>query len=223
MADDNKRKAHVFRIYKDDDQTSDVWVDIERIDALIFETGSGKDYRKWYYEYDWDKFDPKDPDIAEYKYITNPDDGPSVEVSTAPPAGGKDYIKVPIRKALTVESGSGPQFQRTIHTHENGSSVDQETTRKVHVRKVIHYDVPKERQDADGQPPSDPKGYFNALDVESKDESQYVEVEVIDELITTTGSGYTWRKWFWSLSSDGDALLADPIGDQGAFPIGPRK
>jgi hypothetical protein len=61
------------------------------------------------------------------------------------------------------------------------------------------------------------------------DDSNFIDVEVIDELITTTGSGYTWRKWTWSLGSDSDSLLADPLksesGESGGdyFPMKPSK
>jgi hypothetical protein len=214
----DKRRAHIFRIYKDDDQSSDTWVDIERIDAITFETGSGKDYRKWYYQYDWSKFDPKDHDTAEYKYITNAADsvdGTVSGISTSPPTDGRDFIKVPIRKALTVESGKGMDFQRTKHTHENGSNDKPDSTRKTHKRKVSHYDLGKDALDAVGQPPKSTQDYFNALDGSSMDDSNSIEVEVLDEIITTTGSGFTWRKWFWTLGSDADAMLADPLKKSG--------
>jgi hypothetical protein len=213
MADKDKRKAHIFRIYKDDDSSSDVWVDIERIDALTFETGRDKDYRKWYFEYDWNSFDPEDTHTVEYKYITNDADssGSSSGISTSKPTDGRDYIRVPVRKAITMEDGRDIQYQKSTYTHKNGSSDDTGTTRKVHKRRVKHYDIPKDSLDEKGQPPTDPKEYFDALDATSIDESNYIDVEVVDELITTTGSGYTWRKWHWTLGSDADSLLADPL------------
>jgi hypothetical protein len=214
----------------DDDSKSDVWVDIERIDAFTFETGSGPDYRKFYYSYDWKDFDPKDTETVEYKYITNPTDKKSGSaVSTEKPTDGRDYVKVPIRKALTVETGRGMQFQRTKHTHENGTSNSPDSSRTVHKRRVKHYDVPEKTLDKKGQPPDDPTDYFNALDAKSMDDGQYLDVEVIDDFITTTGSGYTWRKWIWSLGSDADSLLADPLktksGASGGdyFPVKPSK
>lgn len=211
MDERDKRKAHIFRVYKDDDPSSDTWVDIERIDSLTFETGRGMAYRKWYYSYDWGAFDPEDTETVAYKYITNPADGETSGISTSPPGDDRDYIRVPVRKALTVESGRGPDYQKTTHTHENGSSDEPRTTRNVHVRRVVHYDVPTDSLDQDGQPPSDPTDYFYALDAASMDNTSYIDVEVIDELITTTGSGYTWRQWTWSLNSAADSMLADPL------------
>jgi hypothetical protein len=128
-----------------------------------------------------------------------------------------------------MEGGRDIQYQKTTYTHKNGSGDDTGTTRKVHKRRVKHYDIPKDSLAEKGQPPTDPKEYFDALDAKSLDDSNFIDVEVIDELITTTGSGYTWRKWTWSLGSDSDSLLADPLksesGESGGdyFPMKPSK
>jgi hypothetical protein len=190
MADDGRR-SHVVRIYKDDDPGSGVWVDVERVDKLTFETGSGLLYEKYIFNYDWSVFDPEDPNTVEKKEIKNPNDDSLT-------------IKVPIRRVATLEAGNGLTYQRASHIYGNDPD---NLTRVAHTRRVDHYDIPDNALDQDKQPPPDPTDYINAVDLNSKDDGQYIEVEVIARFISTSGAGLTWQKHIWNLGLANDPLL----------------
>jgi hypothetical protein len=217
MADNPpKRVAHVVRIYQDNDVTSDVWADVERIDKLPIETGKGFKYRKLIYSYDWSEhfeFDdptaPLDPDFVEYKKVRPPDSDPNDDSTV---------IKIPIRKKSRMESGKGFDYQETVYTHENGADGEAGDERKVHTRRVYHYDLSDGAVDEKGQPPRDPKDYLDAVQASSKDESQYVDVELLESFRTKSGKGYTYQETVWTLNSssdptdpEADPLLVDPL------------
>jgi hypothetical protein len=184
------RVSHVFRVYQDDDQTSDTWIDIERIDKLVFETGSGLLFERYIFEYDWKSFDSKK---AVKKEIKNPSDE-------------KDVVKVPIRRSITLEANGGQTYQKAIHDYANDP---ENVTRVSHTRQVDHYDLDDSFLDEQGQPPRDPNNYINAVQKDSKEDGgdNPFKVEIIKEFISTSGTGFTWQKHIWSLDSDKDELL----------------
>jgi hypothetical protein len=81
-----------FASTKDNDTSSDVWVDIERIDGLVFETGKGFLHRVWNYTYDWKDF--------------NPDDTQTVEKKKIIPMTTRSSSEVPVRMEIPAESGT---------------------------------------------------------------------------------------------------------------------
>lgn len=183
--------SHVVRIYEDDDTTSDTWVDVERIDRLVFDVGTGLAYQRYVFTYDWSTFDPTDPNKAEIKKITKPDD----ESIT---------LKVPIRTAIALEAGAGLDYQRAAHAYGNDPD---NITRVVHTRRVDRYDLASDAIDRNGQPPSAMADYINAVQLASKDDSQFLLVEIIQEFTSTSGNGLIWQKHIWGIDSLSDPLL----------------
>ena len=201
-----KRKAHVVRIYQDNDVTSDVWADVERIDKLPIETGKAFKYRKLIYSYDWSEHfelgDPNaqlDPEFVEYKTIRPPDSDPNDD---------SVVIKIPIRKKTRMKTGKNFHYQESIYKHENEPD---NVERKVHTRRVAHYELADGAVDSKGQPPRDPKDYLNAVIANSRDEAQYADCEILEKFRTKTGKGFTYQEIVWSLDWEGDPLLADPL------------
>lgn len=194
------RKAHVIRIYKDDDPNSDQWIDIERLDELAFESGRGYQYRLKRWKFNWDEFVPDDDDK---KKIVDPEN--------------KDnFIEVPVRGDVYVEEASKAQFQGYRYKFIND---DTNQSRRTHSRRVYHHDIDKGRLDNSGQPPRDPNEYRDSLG--DQDKEQHVDVELLDAYWTNEKESHdaqgkpkisSWQQKQWSLKiGDDDPLLNDPI------------
>lgn len=208
MSNGKEKVTHIKRIFQDNDKDSDTWVDVERIVELWVETGQGADWQELHYKFNWD--DESWRDKKTKKKIRDPNDS-------------DNFIEVPIRSELTVEV-SGARYQKSIHSFGNGSS---NKTRRTHSRKIYHYDI-DEKYLRDGQPPSNPDEYKKLR--RNKDESQHVEVEILDDYIAAGRkgrdihgrSGFTglhgrstpghWQERIWHF--EGSSLLED---DQGAL------
>jgi hypothetical protein len=223
-----ERICHVVRFYQDDDPTSGTWIDVERLDQLNIETGSGPTWKRTEFRFDWTDFDPNDPKQGYFKTIVNPND-PEVT------------IKVPVRHNILIDQGSGPDFQRTVIVFD---STETNESRLVYTRRVYHYEVP----DTDPKNPlftyqpqydrvnvAGPVQYYKKVAAaNAKDESQFLDVEVIDELTieeeisgreSTDNSNMNTVMQFgrifpqgrgskittWALRSRTDLLLQDPL------------
>jgi hypothetical protein len=188
---DHVRKSHIHRIYQNDDITSPIWVDVERLDEFWTTQGTGYAWQEKHWVFDWASFNP---DTAKKKTISDPNDKSST-------------IDVPVRDKVTLETGSGYNWQAYIHNFVNTA----DSVRSVNARKVYHYAVPDGVLDENKQPPRNPDDYLNSLG--DRDNSQYVRTEVIVSYRTTEGSGFRWQEKNWKPSSDGDPLLKDPLKD----------
>jgi hypothetical protein len=198
MADD--RVSIIKRIYKDDDPKSGVWVDIERISKMTV-TAPHPDnlgLQKIKYSFDWDKFDSdvehaagQDTDYIEFKEISDPNDPPT----PGDPSSGTT-IKIPLRRQLVIEDANNT-YRLFFENHEDNK------TRKVHTKRVYHYDIPDDQLDKDGQPPSDPTVYINLLTPDAKDDGQYIDVEIIDghTLEQNKGQSYSKKNWAQDINS----------------------
>lgn len=200
--DDTGRKSHVIRIYKDDDPNSDQWLDIERLDELKYKSGRKYQYRVKTWKFDWDDFDPHDPDVGK-KRILDPND-----------ESQETWVEVPVRDQITLHEATREQYQSKKYNFVNDNGND---TRETHSRLVYHHDIDDKYLDGNGQPPSDPEQYLNALG--DQDEEQYVEVELLGKYWTTEHESIDWpgrshpsawqgRKW---IPTENDRLLRDPI------------
>lgn len=194
--DDDERRSHVVRIYKDDDKDSDSWIDVERIDHLVFEMNAGPLYIKQFFNFDWKSFDPKDTKTTQKKKVFAPGSDPKDKDA--------DFVEVPIRRAIGMEANTGFEYQKSTYKLKNNSGEDQ-VNRKIKVRKVGHFDV--DSIDNKGQPPSKPQDYVDAINKESKDEDNALEVEVIVSFYTEHGKGYTFKRHIWNLHSEEDITL----------------
>jgi hypothetical protein len=206
---DKERVTRIKRIFQNDDKDSDTWIDVERIEELWVETGKGADWQERHYTFDWDDFDNNDQQNSKKK-ISNPDDPDT-------------FVEVPIRSGATLVM-RGARYQQYIHTFLNDET---NKSRRTHSRKIYHYDIDADRL-KDGQPPSRPFEYKSAR--KDKDEDQHVEVEILEDYISSSRagrdihgrSGFTrphgaptpghWQQRIWHF--EGSSLLDD---DQGAL------
>lgn len=201
MSNGDRRKSHIVRIYKDDDPDSDQWVDIQRLDELTFESGSGTQYRKKVWKFDWDNFEVGKPGV-DTKQIVDPNNE-------------NNFIDVPIRTSVFVHEARGGQYQGRKFFYLN---TDSNETRQTHSRRVYHHRIEED------DPPSDPDEYLNALG--RQDIGQYIDVELVeyfrtDENEHNTAQGQpkrgAWQDKRWGVNlNDGDPLLKDPILDTDA-------
>jgi hypothetical protein len=233
------RVCHIVRFYQNDDETSDVWIDIERLSQLVMETGSGPTFKHIEFEFDWTNFDPNDENQGYFKEITSPDD-PDVK------------IRVPVRHNILVEQGEGADYQATLIVLD---STEANTSRNTYVRRVFHYEVPGANAAPGADPDSalfkpylndrvksaPPQAYYDAVvGAANKDESQYVDAEVIDSFVTEeeisgrdlsnfymmdpkggtsfsffsvnpNGGGMGIKTTTWELKTRQDLLLQDPL------------
>lgn len=205
MAGDD-RVSIIKRIYKDDDQTSGVWVDIERISEMTVTAPQADNLglQKITYSFDWGTFDSdvaaasgQDTDYIEFKEIFDPSNPP-----TPGHPGSGTTIKIPLRRQLVIEDANNT-YRVFFENHEDNE------TREVHVKRVYHYDIPDVRLDTNGQPPSDPGDYFNVLTQEAKDEGQYIDIEIIDGHTLERNRGQSYSKQNWA--QDVNAILSEGL------------
>lgn len=210
------RKAHVYRVYKDEDRDSDTWVDVERIDEIIYEKGQKFPGQLTRWQFDWQGFDPHG---GPFKTLKNPDDKDST-------------LDVPIRNEIKVLEGQRrdvngsyvTKYQEYRHIFNNSSD---NTKRHTTPRRIYHYDISDDKLDDNKQPPSDPDDYVSVL--KDRDKTQHVDVEVLVSYTTNEGSGRQWWEKRW-LQADTDPFLdknfqpgqggdaASDVGDSGIDP-----
>jgi hypothetical protein len=195
---DHVRKSHIHRIYQDDDQNSDTWIDIERIDEIWTTEKQNFPWIEKHWIFDWDSFDP---DVTDGSVTKKEVHDPNAKTST---------IKVPVRNQVLVETGKGFKWRQFRHIFVN---TPENNTRTVHARKVLHYDVPDASLDDNKQPFRNPDDYLGSLG--SVDKDQYVRAEVLDSYLTEEATGAAWQSKKWAVNSDDDSLLKDPLKDDG--------
>jgi hypothetical protein len=170
-------------------------------------------WREKVWQFDWSSFDPSGTDLdgneIPKKLIQDPQD------ESKPTDPGASVVQVPVRGMVFVNEGIDYQWQGYKHYFINDAS---NATRETHSRLVYHHDISEKYLDDDGNPPSDPQDYLNALG--DQDEGQYLEVEILDGYWTDEHEGRddqgnkkpsTWQEKKWLLDSTDDPLLQDPI------------
>lgn len=204
------RKSHIKRIFKDDDPTSDQWIDVERLDELVFISRRQFPWREKHWRFDWDSFDPDGVDVdgkeIPKKKIKNPADAKDDDSSV---------IEVPIRAVVVVTTGKKNQYQEY---KQYFLSDDSSQFRETHSRRIYHHDLAEGAIDDGNNPPRNPDDYLNALN--DQDEDQFVDVEIIDKFWTHEkdsrgphGERITaaWQEKKWLIDSDTDQLLREPL------------
>jgi hypothetical protein len=211
------RKAHIKRLYKDDDPdtNSDIWIDVERLDELRFVTKTNFPWQERVWQFDWDSFNPDGSDLDGNEIPRKPVQDPND--SSDPNDPGANVVWVPVRAMVFVNEGSNYKWQGYKHYFINDNS---NFTRETHSRRVYHYDIPANQLDDNQNPPRDPQDYLNSLG--DKDKDQYLEVEILDRYWTNEMEGRdssgntkagTWQEKKWLINSDTDALLSDWEGE----------
>jgi hypothetical protein len=195
------RVSIIKRIYQNDDQSSGVWVDVERV-VEITVTGQqvdGLGLQEVYYNFDWDSFDsmvkatnPENENV-EYKELS---EGDSSSDDTTSSSG--DTIKIPLRRKIDTDV-----------SHIYFSNGKDNETRKVHTKRVYHYDIPDDQLDANGQPPSDPETYKSLLTDDVKDETQFLDIEIIDGHVLEQNRGQKYSKQKWAQNIN--AILSEGL------------
>jgi hypothetical protein len=200
-----KRKSHIKRIYKDNDQNSSVWVDIERVDNFSVDTvhqdnagGQGIDY-----SFDWDSFDPNDPNNDVLTIVQG--DDPQQQDGSSDSSGSSDStpkIKIPLRNYINVQI-SGRLYYIYFDNTENNQ------VRKVHTKTIYNRDISKDHLDQDGQPPRDAEEYFNLIQSIDPDKSQSIDVEVIDKYVLDQDRKQTFSEKNWVQNID--AIISEAL------------
>lgn len=148
--DETGRKAHIKRIFKDNDTQSDTWVDVERIEELNVVIAGRQTVR---YKFDWDNTSSFDK-----KTLTDPHDQ-------------ENKIDIPIRKSVRLEGPNGVRNHYFLNTDSNKS-------RQTHSRRVYHHEIKQDYLEAENQPPKEPERYKDSLGRQDKD--VFIDVELLD-------------------------------------------
>lgn len=207
------RRSHIKRIFRDDDPESDQWVDVERLDVLVFISRIKYPWRKKVWAFDWGSFDPDGLDVdgnkIPKKKVQDPND------DSDPNDENASVVKVPVRAVVVVGTGKAGQYQEYKHYFVNDDSCK---TRETHSRRIYHHDIAEGGLDDRNNPPRDPEDYFNSLS--DQDEGQFVDVEILDRYWTNEVDGRgphgerktaAWQEKKWLINSDTDRLLRDPL------------
>jgi len=167
------RITHKIKITSNDDP--DLWVELERLDKLIVERGTGFAYQKTVYSFNWQDggegtISTFDDDVAnlsaDKKYITKYILDPALSPDTDPDTSNS--VAIPVLVSVAVESSTGFTYRKTILTFDN---TDQNTTRQVHTKEV---------------------------------KKTGLKVEVIDKMKTASGIGFAWDSKYYSFNDQGD-------------------
>ena len=124
------RETHKIKVYNSADR--DIWLEVERLDKLIVETGTGVAYQKTIYHFLWENelddgtWDGSDK-RTKIKSIKNPDD-PS------------QFVDLPVIEYVDTETGTGFAYQRSRHRFDNS---DENNSRVTHVKTVTGNDDSK--------------------------------------------------------------------------------
>jgi hypothetical protein len=189
------RKAHIVRIYKDDDSESGTWIDIERLDELLYEEGSGFPWQQKRWQFDWLNFNPNESPHKEIKDPKNKDSTIKIPV--------RDRVRVMLGHERLVDGRYLTRWQEYIHTFVNDET---NRKRKTQPRRIYHYDIPDSALDGDKQPPRAPDNYLGVIDPATRDKAKHVDVEVLETYLTVEGR--QWQEKRWLLAKE-DPLLQD--------------
>ena len=126
------RETHKIKVYNfndNGDKNPNIWIEVERLDKLIVETGKGPSYQKTVYHFLWENEQDDgtwdgSADRTKIKRIKNP-------------GNGAQYIDLPVIEYVDVETGKGPKYQRSRHHFDNS---DENNSRVTHPKTVIGSD-----------------------------------------------------------------------------------
>jgi hypothetical protein len=219
MAFEN-RISHIVRIYKDNDPTSDTWVDIERVDNFTVTSvhPDNTGLQSTDYSFDWSIFNPDDPENDMLTIQEPPSDGSDaggfqLKTSSASPSSsdiGSSYtppssvttIKIPLKSYINLQGGDLLYYVYFDNTENNEN-------RKTHILRIYNREIPKDRLDGNGQPPRNAEDYFNLINGITPDQSQFIDVEVIDKYVLEHNRKHTYsaKNWFQNI----DAILSESL------------
>ncbi|WP_050626704.1 hypothetical protein [Bradyrhizobium viridifuturi] len=193
------RKTHVIRILgtnKKGDVLPHIWADVERIDIAKGKTQTAKGWRQGYQDkLLWQD----DPAADDYEPDGNPARKTEIVKVCDPTAGNvndpEEWIPIPVIKSMKSRLTGGADADATsdnIGHVGHYTSVSENQARIVEARRIYHYDTNIDDAASaafDGDPSL--KAYVvpgdrYTRDDSSKDESQYVEHEIVTYL---KGSG----------------------------------
>lgn len=185
------RKTHVIRILgtnRDGEVLQDIWVDVERIDETASvshgDAATDASYQKVKRKFRW----MDDPNADDY----NPEGNPSREteiVKVCDPESEdvddpEEYVEIPVIKKVRMVA-SDNNYQKVAEKLIND---ELQASREVEVRKIPHYDtsIDDAAQAAFDADPTlkvyvVPGGEYTK-DLDTKDEDQYVEHEIVTKI-----------------------------------------
>jgi hypothetical protein len=167
------RTTHVWREKNEDDD--EIWVDIQRVDKIVSnEEGQGILYRKTTRKMFWD--DEADPEAHPTRKTKT--------LRVEDPGDEDTFVTVRTIEKQITRRGQGLDFKKTTKKFVNDKDIN--TVREYSVRRVYHWDT-------EGDPSEDGGLNYNRIDG-TKDESQYVDVAVIEKLVQTRGQGLGYKK-----------------------------
>jgi hypothetical protein len=195
------RQTRVVRIYGKDNSDeeggsdcSDCWIDLEIIVEITFESGSGISYQKTTRHFEYEVEAENSTREIEMKRVFNPDDE-------------TQWIDIPTSFKITMEVSTGFTYQKTQY-HLADSTADRET----HEKEVIHNNIADEYLDDDDNPPSDPALYLEAvIATGDQDDSQRLDVLVIDSWLAERSSGFTYEGKRITLAWQDYPLMQEPL------------
>lgn len=133
------KKTRVVRYYKNDldaqneivpgTEDRDIWIDVEVWDTITTEHGSGVDFTRRFWSFNWDSA----ARTTKYIKIYDPNDKST-------------YVPVPIPGQIIVESGSGVDYKKQTWVFDNTDTNDNRTT---HVDRVYHAEFSGEDSSVD--------------------------------------------------------------------------
>lgn len=118
-------KKKVYHYSEDGVKDANVWIELERLDKLIVETGRGFTYQKTIYNFVWnneldDGTWDGSVDRTTVKRVKNPDNE-------------GQWVDLPIIDFVIVETGKGITYRKTKHHFNN---TDQNDARVTHTKTV---------------------------------------------------------------------------------------
>jgi hypothetical protein len=120
------RITHKQKIYEDPDHPdTSSWIEVERTDELIVETGRGHDYQKTKFKFNW----PKDSNGNDDESNTQNRKVSQINISI----DGGGSIPLNIIDEIPVEVGRGHDYQKTKYKFDNTAA---NSKRKTHVKTI---------------------------------------------------------------------------------------
>lgn len=207
----DQRKTHVERFYGDEESgNEDSWVDIELIDRLVVKGFHGKIHTKTFHYFQKSTTEMAGREFTEVR-IENPEDKDQFVTIKAYDEYSQRGFDINEFQPILPENVNYKTKRRHNNSRENEG-------RKVDIYKVTHKEIDDTYLDEDGQPPKDPRDYFDAVQAtDEEDENQYVYTEVINEFTTKRGSGPRFQRTTFKLNQAGSELisLSEKSSDQG--------
>lgn len=196
------RKTHITRIFgtnKNGDRLTDIYADMERIDSAesAMQVPPKDQWQKLKRKFRW----CDDPDKEDYNPKGNPSRKTEV-IKVCDPESTDDVNDpeewIPIRVIKQVKAvigGTQANGQQSVDQFLN-KAINEEirTGRKVKVRRIVHYDtnIDDQAQAAADADPNRLEFVISSDDytrnLESKDEAQYIEYEIVTEVSHTGNS-----------------------------------